>query len=122
MLESSTLAVVICELSILPALYLLSYIRFISFQQMIKVVQTFLFCAILRRPLTYLGLKVFATFGVCEFLNCTEATLRSWLQLIEASYHSSNSYHNSTHAADVLHATAYFLRAERVKVRGGAAC
>lgn len=79
------------------------------------------FCAVLRRPLTYLGLKVFATFGVCEFLNCTEATLRSWLQLIEASYHSSNSYHNSTHAADVLHATAYFLRAERVKVSGGAA-
>ncbi|CAG05259.1 unnamed protein product, partial [Tetraodon nigroviridis] len=68
-----------------------------------------------KRPLTYLGLKVFATFSVCEFLNCTEATLRSWLQLIEASYHSSNSYHNSTHAADVLHATAYFLRSERVK-------
>lgn len=39
---------------------------------------------------------------------------------MEASYHSSNSYHNSTHAADVLHATAYFLRKERVKVRGGA--
>uniref|UniRef100_A0A674MNU5 Phosphodiesterase n=1 Tax=Takifugu rubripes TaxID=31033 RepID=A0A674MNU5_TAKRU len=68
-----------------------------------------------KRPLTYLGLKVFASFGICEFLNCTEATLRSWLQLIEASYHSSNSYHNSTHAADVLHATAYFLRTERVK-------
>lgn len=37
---------------------------------------------------------------------------------MEASYHASNSYHNSTHAADVLHATAYFLRKERVKVRG----
>ncbi|XP_062290256.1 high affinity cAMP-specific and IBMX-insensitive 3',5'-cyclic phosphodiesterase 8B isoform X4 [Scomber scombrus] len=68
-----------------------------------------------KRPLTYLGLKIFTSFGVCEFLNCSEATLRSWLQLIEASYHSSNSYHNSTHAADVLHATAYFLRKERVK-------
>ncbi|XP_075885631.1 high affinity cAMP-specific and IBMX-insensitive 3',5'-cyclic phosphodiesterase 8B isoform X1 [Nelusetta ayraudi] len=68
-----------------------------------------------KRPLTYLGLKIFASFGVCEFLNCTEATLRSWLQLMEGSYHSSNSYHNSTHAADVLHATAYFLRKERVK-------
>lgn len=75
------------------------------------------FCVIPRRPLTFLGLKIFTTFGVCEFLNCSEATLRSWLQLIEASYHSSNSYHNSTHAADVLHATAYFLRKERVKVR-----
>uniref|UniRef100_A0A1A8ELB5 Phosphodiesterase n=4 Tax=Nothobranchius korthausae TaxID=1143690 RepID=A0A1A8ELB5_9TELE len=68
-----------------------------------------------KRPLTYLGLKIFTTFGVCDFLNCSEATLRSWLQLIEANYHSSNSYHNSTHAADVLHATAYFLRKERVK-------
>ncbi|KAF6721736.1 High affinity cAMP-specific and IBMX-insensitive 3',5'-cyclic phosphodiesterase 8B [Oryzias melastigma] len=68
-----------------------------------------------KRPLTYLGLKIFTSFGVCDFLNCSEATLRSWLQLIEASYHSSNSYHNSTHAADVLHATAYFLRKERVK-------
>lgn len=73
----------------------------------------------LCRPLTYLGLKIFASFGVCEFLNCSEATLRSWLQLMEGSYHSSNSYHNSTHAADVLHATAYFLRKERVKVSGG---
>uniref|UniRef100_A0A671UY54 Phosphodiesterase n=1 Tax=Sparus aurata TaxID=8175 RepID=A0A671UY54_SPAAU len=68
-----------------------------------------------KRPLTYLGLKIFTSFGVCEFLNCSEATLRSWLQLMEASYHASNSYHNSTHAADVLHATAYFLRKERVK-------
>ncbi|XP_037835518.1 high affinity cAMP-specific and IBMX-insensitive 3',5'-cyclic phosphodiesterase 8B isoform X2 [Kryptolebias marmoratus] len=68
-----------------------------------------------KRPLTYLGLKIFTSFGVCDFLNCSEATLRSWLQLIEANYHSSNSYHNSTHAADVLHATAYFLRKERVK-------
>ncbi|KTF90791.1 hypothetical protein cypCar_00033656 [Cyprinus carpio] len=44
-----------------------------------------------------------------------KATLRSWLQVIEANYHASNSYHNSTHAADVLHATAYFLRKDRVK-------
>lgn len=71
-----------------------------------------------HRPLTYLGLKIFSRFGVCEFLNCPEATLRSWLQVIEANYHSSNSYHNSSHAADVLHATAYFLRKERVKVNG----
>uniref|UniRef100_A0A3Q3GZ72 Phosphodiesterase n=1 Tax=Labrus bergylta TaxID=56723 RepID=A0A3Q3GZ72_9LABR len=68
-----------------------------------------------KRPLTYLGLKIFTSFGVCDFLSCSEATLRSWLQLMESSYHSSNSYHNSTHAADVLHATAYFLRKERVK-------
>lgn len=73
-------------------------------------------CVCVCRPLSYLGLKIFSAFGVCEFLNCTEATLRSWLQVIEANYHASNSYHNSTHAADVLHATAYFLRKDRVKV------
>ncbi|XP_061596423.1 high affinity cAMP-specific and IBMX-insensitive 3',5'-cyclic phosphodiesterase 8A isoform X3 [Cololabis saira] len=71
--------------------------------------------ATLKRPLTYLGLKIFSRFGVCEYLNCPEATLRSWLQVIEANYHSSNPYHNSSHAADVLHATAYFLCKERVK-------
>uniref|UniRef100_A0A674PDA7 Phosphodiesterase n=1 Tax=Takifugu rubripes TaxID=31033 RepID=A0A674PDA7_TAKRU len=71
--------------------------------------------ATMKRTLTYLGLKIFSRFGVCEFLNCPEATLRSWLQVIEANYHSSNSYHNSCHAADVLHATAYFLCKERVK-------
>lgn len=69
-----------------------------------------------NRPLTYLGLKIFSRFSVCEFLSCSEATLRCWLQVIEANYHASNSYHNSTHAADVLHATAYFLRKEKVKV------
>nr|XP_045755285.1 high affinity cAMP-specific and IBMX-insensitive 3',5'-cyclic phosphodiesterase 8A isoform X3 [Mirounga angustirostris] len=68
-----------------------------------------------KRPLIYLGLKMFARFGICEFLNCSEPTLRSWLQIIEASYHSSNPYHNSTHSADVLHATAYFLCKERIK-------
>ncbi|KAG8575565.1 hypothetical protein GDO81_009599 [Engystomops pustulosus] len=68
-----------------------------------------------KRPLVYLGLKMFARFGVCSFLNCSEVTLRSWLHIIESNYHSSNAYHNSTHSADVLHATAYFLCKERVK-------
>ncbi|KAM5291414.1 high affinity cAMP-specific and IBMX-insensitive 3',5'-cyclic phosphodiesterase 8A isoform 1-T1 [Glossophaga mutica] len=68
-----------------------------------------------KRPLIYLGLKIFTRFGICEFLNCPETTLRSWLQIIEANYHPSNPYHNSTHSADVLHATAYFLSKERVK-------
>ncbi|XP_078533444.1 high affinity cAMP-specific and IBMX-insensitive 3',5'-cyclic phosphodiesterase 8B isoform X2 [Lissotriton helveticus] len=68
-----------------------------------------------KRPLVYLGLKIFGRFGVCEFLNCTEATLRAWLHIIEVNYHATNSYHNSTHAADVLHATACFLGNERVK-------
>lgn len=74
------------------------------------------FFPLFSRPLVYLGLKVFSRFGVCEFLHCSETTLRAWLQVIESNYHSSNAYHNSTHAADVLHATAFFLGKERVKV------
>lgn len=68
-----------------------------------------------NRPLIYLGLKTFARFGICEFLRCSETMLRSWFQIIEANYHVSNPYHNSTHAADVLHATAYFLSREKLK-------
>ncbi|ELK32793.1 High affinity cAMP-specific and IBMX-insensitive 3',5'-cyclic phosphodiesterase 8A [Myotis davidii] len=68
-----------------------------------------------KRPLTFLGLKIFAGFGVCEFLKCSETSLRLWLQTMESHYHSSNPYHNSTHAAHVLHATAYFLCQERIK-------
>ncbi|KAK7798878.1 hypothetical protein U0070_014255 [Myodes glareolus] len=67
------------------------------------------------RPLIYLGLKTFARFGICEFLRCSETMLRSWFQIIEANYHASNPYHNSTHAADVLHATAYFLSRDKIK-------
>ena len=40
--------------------------------------------------------------------------LQNWLTLIEANYHATNSYHNSSHAADVLQATAYFLEKEKV--------
>ncbi|MGH0118978.1 UNVERIFIED_CONTAM: hypothetical protein FKN15_003527 [Acipenser sinensis] len=52
-------------------------------------------------------------FDICKLEGAT--IKRSWLQVIEANYHQTNSYHNSTHSADVLHATAYFLGKERVK-------
>ncbi|KAK1337875.1 hypothetical protein QTO34_000976 [Cnephaeus nilssonii] len=68
-----------------------------------------------KRALSYLAMKIFGRFGICEFLKCPETTLRLWLQVIESTYHASNPYHNSSHAADVLHATSYFLSQERVK-------
>ncbi len=55
-------------------------------------------------------------FNVCEYLKCDETVLVNWLTLIEANYKSSNSYHNSTHATDVLHATAYFLATDKIAV------
>jgi high affinity cAMP-specific and IBMX-insensitive 3',5'-cyclic phosphodiesterase 8 len=54
------------------------------------------------RPLVWLGMTIFARFGVAQVLQTDEPTLRNWLTLIEANYHTTNSYHNSTHAADVL--------------------
>jgi len=54
-------------------------------------------------------------FDVHKLLRCSESTLQNWLTLIEANYNNANPYHNSTHAADVLHAVAYFLEAPKVK-------
>lgn len=68
-----------------------------------------------KRPLVYLGLKILSRFGACEFLGISESCLMNWLQMIEGKYHASNSYHNSTHAADVLHATSFFLEQQRYK-------
>ncbi|XP_078379649.1 high affinity cAMP-specific and IBMX-insensitive 3',5'-cyclic phosphodiesterase 8A-like isoform X4 [Oculina patagonica] len=68
-----------------------------------------------HRPLYFLGTKILNRFRACEALNISEDVLKNWLQLIELNYHSKNAYHNSTHAADVLHATAVFLAKERVK-------
>lgn len=60
-------------------------------------------------------MTIMTRFEVPRTLNCDEATLQNWLTVIEANYHSSNTYHNSTHAADVLQSTAYFLQRNRIK-------
>ena len=55
-----------------------------------------------KHPLVYLGLELFQRFDVFNTFNCDELTCRSWLMVIESHYHSVNTYHNSTHAADVM--------------------
>jgi len=40
-----------------------------------------------------------------------------WLQMIETHYHTDITYHNSTHAADVLQACAFFCEQPCVMVR-----
>ena len=67
---------------------------------------THLFCT---RPLFFVGMKVFKEFEICDILDIEETVLASWLKLMERHYHQQNSYHNSTHAADVLQATTYFV-------------
>ncbi|XP_063697402.1 high affinity cAMP-specific and IBMX-insensitive 3',5'-cyclic phosphodiesterase 8 isoform X2 [Culicoides brevitarsis] len=63
-----------------------------------------------KRPLVYLGMELLRRFDVFNTFNCDETTFKSWLIVIEAHYHSANTYHNSTHAADVMQATACYLQ------------
>ena len=77
---------------------------------------TFSFICVSYRPLLYLGLQTFQRFGVQDFLRVGEQQMVAWLQMIESNYHSRNSYHNSTHAADVMNCAAYFLSKDRCKV------
>ena len=67
-----------------------------------------------RKPLIWLGLSILSHYNVLQTLNCDEDTLISWLTMIESNYRD-NQYHNSTHAADVLQATAYFLSKPRLQ-------
>ncbi|XP_046839140.1 high affinity cAMP-specific and IBMX-insensitive 3',5'-cyclic phosphodiesterase 8A-like isoform X2 [Xenia sp. Carnegie-2017] len=68
-----------------------------------------------QKPLFYLGMVIFSRFNAQQFLQISKDCLMNWLRMIESNYHERNTYHNSTHAADVLHSTAYFLMKERVK-------
>lgn len=55
-----------------------------------------------KHPLVFVGIELFRRFDVFNTLNIDETTCRAWLSVIESNYHSSNTYHNSTHAADVM--------------------
>lgn len=68
-----------------------------------------------KKPLIHLGMNLFLHFDVAATLNCDEKTLQNWLTVIEMNYHVDNFYHNSTHAADVMQATAGFLEKDRLK-------
>jgi high affinity cAMP-specific and IBMX-insensitive 3',5'-cyclic phosphodiesterase 8 len=69
----------------------------------------------LKRPLVTLGLKILNRFDTCSFLKTDETTLLNWLTLMESHYKSTNPYHNSTHASDVLHSSAYFVSTDKLK-------
>merc|ERR1711953_1013746 len=59
-----------------------------------------------HRPLRYLGMKIFREFELPAKLRIDDSVLDRWLVMMEANYLDANPYHNSTHAADVLAATA----------------
>ena len=54
-------------------------------------------------------------FDVSSSLGVDDSILHNWLTIIELNYNAKNSYHTSTHAADVMQATAGFLERERLK-------
>ncbi|XP_011645158.1 high affinity cAMP-specific and IBMX-insensitive 3',5'-cyclic phosphodiesterase 8 isoform X2 [Pogonomyrmex barbatus] len=68
-----------------------------------------------KRPLVFLGLTIMNLYQVPTILHCDERTLQNWLAIIEHNYNAENSYHNSTHAADVLQATARFMQSKKLK-------
>ncbi|XP_065167744.1 high affinity cAMP-specific and IBMX-insensitive 3',5'-cyclic phosphodiesterase 8-like isoform X3 [Atheta coriaria] len=69
-----------------------------------------------HRPLVNLGEQIMSHYDVHKTLGCDERTMYNWLLKIEANYHSSNPYHNSAHAADVLQAVAVFLTKDRLRL------
>ncbi|KAF7381372.1 hypothetical protein HZH66_013766 [Vespula vulgaris] len=68
-----------------------------------------------KRPLVFLGMNIMNMYDVPNKLDCDEKVIHNWLTLIEANYISTNSYHNSTHAADVMQAIARFMQSDRLK-------
>lgn len=69
-----------------------------------------------NRPLLFLGMTIMNVYRVPARLGCDEKIVQNWLTVIEMNYKIRNSYHNSTHAADVMQATARFMQSERLKL------
>lgn len=67
------------------------------------------------RPLFTLGVNVLLNFQLQKVLNVDERVIQNWLIEVERHYYARNPYHNSTHAADVLQAIAYFLKKDKVR-------
>ncbi|XP_055533247.1 high affinity cAMP-specific and IBMX-insensitive 3',5'-cyclic phosphodiesterase 8 isoform X1 [Wyeomyia smithii] len=63
-----------------------------------------------KRPLVCLGLELLRRFDVYNTFCCDEMTFKLWLIKMEEYYKAENTYHNSTHAADVMQATACYLQ------------
>lgn len=59
--------------------------------------------------LLYTAYALFFHHGIMTKFNIDEKLFLNWLSVVEAGYHP-NPYHNSMHAADVLHITHYILR------------
>ncbi|CAB0029933.1 unnamed protein product [Trichogramma brassicae] len=68
-----------------------------------------------KRPLYYLGSRLLLRYDLPTHLNCDESTMLNWLTAIESNYKRDISYHNSTHAIDVLQGVACFMQSDSLK-------
>ncbi|KAI8900527.1 hypothetical protein BC833DRAFT_581649 [Globomyces pollinis-pini] len=65
--------------------------------------------------LYYICCAFFQEHDFEETLGINEAIFKSWIIKIENGYERNNSYHNSTHAADVSHSMHYFVTREKLR-------
>eukprot|EP01135_Chromosphaera_perkinsii_P012167 Nk52_evm5s2604 gene=Nk52_evmTU5s2604 len=62
-----------------------------------------------EKSLYLLGYHLLELEGLIDFFQIDRIKMRNFLLKIEAGYHNKNPYHNSIHAADVLHSMYYLV-------------
>jgi hypothetical protein len=62
-----------------------------------------------ERPLYYIGIELFEYYKFDEILGVSFEKMAKFLTKTESSYRKANAYHNSTHAADVMHSMHFFI-------------
>lgn len=63
-----------------------------------------------NNPLLILAQKIFQEENFLFEFKIPEDVFLGFVSAVEAGYRAENPYHNSIHAADVLHATYYFIK------------
>jgi hypothetical protein len=64
--------------------------------------------------LYYLATHIFSYRDVSNLLGISPTAFSKWVSKVEIGYRSENPYHNSSHAADVLHSVVYFMSQDNV--------
>jgi len=64
----------------------------------------------------HVGYTLFQHFDVMAILNIDDSIAINWLTLMESYYHSTVTYHTSTHAADVAQACGYLYSQNKTMV------
>ena len=70
----------------------------------------------MNRSLLYAGFEVFQKLDIMSILEIDDATVIKFLSLIESNYVNSITYHNSTHACDVMQSCAFICSQGKLMV------